>query len=139
MANDPYTGLASLLPNESGVPLFNAWTSRLASQGARTQSVVSAATVTPNADTNDRVIITALAVACQLLNPTPTTMRFDGQRIIVRIKDNGTARALTYDTQYRAMGTALPATTVISKTLYLTFVFNAADTKWDLVKADQEA
>lgn len=103
------------------------------------QSVTSAATVTPNPDANDLVIVTALAEACQLLNPTPTTLRYDGQVIRVRLKDDGTGRALTYDTQYRAMGTPLPATTVATKTLYLSFAFNAADTTWDLIHAAQEA
>jgi hypothetical protein len=102
----------------------------------RIQSVASAATVTPTFS-NDQVNITALAAACQLLNPTGTAI--DGKRIIVRIKDNGTARALTYDTQYRALGVTLPTTTVISKTIYLGMVFNNADTKWDVVAVNAEA
>jgi hypothetical protein len=61
-----------------------------------------------------------------------------GQKLIIRIKDNGTARALTYDTQFRALGSSLPSTTVISKTLYMGFIFNATDTKWDLVAVAQE-
>jgi hypothetical protein len=57
----------------------------------------------------------------------------------VRIKDNGTARALTYDTQYRAVGVTLPTTTVISKTLYLGMIWNGNATKWDVVSVGQEA
>jgi len=85
----------------------------------------------------DEFVITAQAGALKFNNPggTPT----EGQKLIIRIKDNGTARALTYDTQFRAMGTALPSTTVISKTLYLGFIFNNTDTKWDLVATAQEA
>jgi hypothetical protein len=52
---------------------------------------------------------------------------------MIRIKDNGTARALTYGTQFRGIGFALPSTTVISKTLYMIFIYNATDTKWDMV------
>lgn len=98
------------------------------------QAVTSAATVTP-VFLNDQVNITALAVACQLLNPTGTAIE---KGIVVRIKDNGTARALTYDTQYRAVGVTLPATTVISKTLYLGMIYNSTDTKWDVVAVAQE-
>ena len=100
------------------------------------QTVASAATVTPTFS-NDQVNVTALAVAMQLLNPTGTAA--DGFGLVVRIKDNGTARALTYDTQYRAIGVTLPTTTVLGKTLYLGMVYNAADTKWDVVAVAQEA
>jgi hypothetical protein len=102
----------------------------------RIQSVSSASTVTPTFS-NDQVNITALAAACQLLNPTGTAIPAFG--LVVRIKDNGTARALTYDTQYRAIGVTLPSTTVISKTLYLGMIYNSTDTKWDVVAVAQEA
>jgi hypothetical protein len=100
------------------------------------QAVASAATVTPTF-ANDQVNITAQAAALNLANPTGTAV--DGWGIAVRIKDNGTARAITYDAQYRAIGVTLPATTVAGKTLYLGMVFNAADTKWDVVAVAQEA
>lgn len=103
------------------------------------QSVASAATVTPTFN-DDQVNITAQAAALNLANPTGTTV--DGWGIAIRIKDNGTARAITYNggsgSQYRAIGVTLPTTTVISKTLYLGMVYNAADTKWDVVAVAQE-
>lgn len=100
------------------------------------QSVTSAATVTPTFS-NDAVKVTALAVACQLLNPSGTAIPFHGW--VIRLKDNGTARALTYDTQYRAMGVTLPITTVLGKTLYLGCIWNAEDSKVDVVAVAQEA
>lgn len=100
------------------------------------QSVTSSATVTPTF-ANDQVIITAQAAALNLANPTGTAA--DGYGISIRIKDNGTARAITYGTQYRAIGVTLPTTTVISKTLYLGMIYNSADTKWDVVAVAQEA
>lgn len=87
--------------------------------------------------TCDQFEVTAQAGALKLNNPSGTPL--GGQKLIVRIKDNGTARALTYDTQFRAMGTALPSTTVLSKTMYMGFIYNATDTKWDLVVVAQEA
>jgi hypothetical protein len=71
------------------------------------------------------------------MNPTGTAI--PGRKLVVRIKDNGTARTLTYDTQYRALGVTLPTTTVASKTLYLGLIYNSADTKWDVVAVRQEA
>ena len=68
----------------------------------------------------------------KLNNPGGTPVA--GQKLIVRIKDDGTARALTYDTQFRASSDlALPTTTILGKTLYMGFIFNATDTKWDLI------
>jgi hypothetical protein len=100
------------------------------------QTVASASTVTPTFS-NDAVKVTALAAACQLLNPTGTAIPFHGW--VIRIKDNGTPRALTYDTQYRAVGVTLPATTVLSKTLYLGCIWNSDDSKVDVVAVAQEA
>lgn len=103
--------------------------------GVSVQSVVSAATVTPTF-ADDMVTVTAQAVALALANPTGTAA--EGHGIVIRIKDNGTARAISYGTQYRAIGVTLPTTTAISKTLYLGMIFNNTDTKWDVVSVAQE-
>lgn len=87
-------------------------------------------------DTLDMFIVTAQAGALLFNNPSGTPTQ--GQPLLIRIKDNGTARALTYGSQFRAMGTSLPTTTVLSKTLYLGLIWNATDSKWDLVAAKQE-
>ena len=94
------------------------------------QSVVSAATVTPTAD-NDLVKITAQAVALTLANPTGTWS--EGQSLMIRIKDDATARAITWDTNYRAVGITLPTTTTLSKTTYVGLIYNSTDTKWDAI------
>jgi len=103
----------------------------------RVQSVTSAATVTPNADSNDLVIITAQAVDLLLANPTGTPTQ--GQGLIIRIKDNNTAHLISFDTLYRAIGVVLPTTTVIGKTLYIALIYNATDTKWDVIGIKQQA
>lgn len=100
------------------------------------QSVTSSATVTPTFS-DDQVNITAQAAGLTLANPTGTAVPAWGMAI--RIKDNGTARSITYGSQYRAIGVTLPTTTVISKTLYLGMIYNSADTKWDVVAVAQEA
>lgn len=92
---------------------------------------------TIDSDATDLYVITAQAGALLFNNPSGTPVQ--GQKLMVRIKDNGTARALTYGSQFRAIGTALPTTTVISKTLYMGFIYNSTDTKWDLVASAQEA
>jgi hypothetical protein len=97
----------------------------------RVQSVTSSATVTPSADNDDVVKITAQAAGLTLANPsgTPTAM----QAMVIRLKDNGTARSITYGSQYRGIGITLPTTTVISKIIYFGLVWNSDDSKWDVV------
>jgi hypothetical protein len=105
------------------------------------QSVASSATITPNADTDTQVSVTALAVPATIASPTGTSS--DGQTLIIRIEDNGTARALTWTTgasgAYRAVGITLPTTTVASKVLYIGCKYNSADSRWDAVAVSQEA
>lgn len=90
-----------------------------------------------NADVCDEFIITAQAGDLKFNNPSGTPT--EGQQLIIRIKDSGSPRALTYDTQFRAIGVTLPTTTVTSKTHYLGCVFNSTDTKWDVLAIGAEA
>jgi hypothetical protein len=85
---------------------------------------------------NVRYVITAQAG--NLLFNNPTGSWADGQILIVRIKDNGTARSLSYGTKYRAgSDVALPSTTTLGKNLYEEFMYNSTDDKFDIVgKAD---
>ena len=103
----------------------------------RVQSVTSSATVTADADANDLVVITAQAAGLTLANPTGTPVQ--GQPLMIRIKDNGTSRSITYGSQFRAIGVTLPTATTISKTTYLGCVYNSTDTKWDVVGVNTEA
>ena len=107
-----------------------------ASYTPRVQSVTSSATVTPTS-TNDLVKITAQAVGLTLANPTGT---FDeGKDLIIRIKDNGTARSIAYGAKYRAIGVTLPTTTVLSKTTYLGIIYNSTDDTFDVIGVTTQA
>jgi hypothetical protein len=82
--------------------------------------------------TCDEFDVTAQAGALKLNNPGGTPV--NGQKLIVRIKDNGSPRALTYDTQFRASSDlALPTTTVLGKVLYMGFIWDSTDSKWTLL------
>lgn len=93
--------------------------------------------MTPDLASFDVYARTALAAACTINAPTGTPV--DGQRLLIRLKDNGTARAITWNAVFRALGTTLPTTTVIGKTTYVGAIYNAADTKWDVIAVAQEA
>lgn len=103
---------------------------------ARVQSVSSSETVTPTS-ANDLVKITAQATGLTLANPTGAFT--EGQALMIRIKDNGTARSIAFGTNYRAIGTTLPTTTVISKTMYIGIIYNATDGKWDILGTPTQA
>lgn len=102
----------------------------------RVQTVTSSSVVTP-VSTNDLVTITAQAEALTLANPTGTFV--EGQSLMIRIKDNGTARGIVFGSNYRAIGITLPSTTVISKTMYLGIIYNSTDGKWDVLGLNQQA
>jgi hypothetical protein len=101
----------------------------------RTVSVASNTAPAPDISTTDLYAITALAGAAVVGAPTASgNGASDGQGLMFRIKDNGTARALSWNAMYRAgSDVILPTTTVLGKTLYVGFIYNAADNKWDLV------
>jgi hypothetical protein len=106
----------------------------------RSVDIASAATITPTGDTADQYEVTALAAGATIAAPSGTPT--DGQKLVLRIKDNGTARALTWTTTsgaYRAVGVTLPATTVLSKVLYVGCVYNAQDSFWDVLAVAQLA
>jgi hypothetical protein len=98
-----------------------------------TTTTASTATLTPDISAGDTFTITAQAASLSIANPTGTPV--NGQKMIIRIKDNGTARAITFSgTQYRASSDlAFPTTTVVNKTLYMGFIWNSTDSKWDML------
>lgn len=102
----------------------------------RTDSTASTASLTIDSDAVDEYTVTALAAAMTINAPSGTPV--EGQKLLIRIKDNATARALSFSTgssgQFRASSDlALPTTTTLSKTLYTMFVYNATDSRWDLL------
>lgn len=103
----------------------------------RIGTTADAATITPDADSHDLYTVTALAQAATIAAPTGTPL--NGQRLIIRIKDNATGRALTWNAIYRVIGTTLPTTTTASKTVYVGCMYNSADTKWDVTAVATEA
>lgn len=103
----------------------------------RVNTVVSAATITPTADVSDMYTVTALAVTGTFAAPSGTPT--NGQRLLIRIKDNGTARTLTWNATYRVIGVTLPTTTVANKTLYIGCIYNSTDVFWDVVAVTVQA
>ena len=94
-----------------------------------------------NSNSFDQQSFSALANALTINADVGTPV--DGQRTILRFKDNDTPRALTWTTgtakSFRAIGVTLPTTTVVGKTTYVGCVFNSFDDRWDVIAVAQEA
>jgi hypothetical protein len=93
--------------------------------------------ISPDISATDMYIRTALSAAIAINAPIGTPV--NGERLTFRFKDNGTARALTWNGIFRALNVTIPTTTVISKTLYVAAIYNSDDTKWDVVAVNNEA
>ena len=97
----------------------------------RTVTVADTATLTPNISADDQFNITAQAQALTVAAPTGTPV--DGNKLIIRILDNGTSRAITWNATYTAIGTTLPTATTINKMVYVGCIYNSTNTRWDVV------
>lgn len=100
-------------------------------------TAVSTATLTPISNPLSLAIVTAQGEAITIAAPSGSPAV--GWRLLLRLKDDGTGRAITWNAIYRAIGFTLPTTTVASKTLYAGFIYNATDTKWDCLVWEQES
>ncbi len=91
----------------------------------------STATLTPGVDSYNYFRLTAQAAALTIAHHTGTPL--DGEGLLVEIQDNGTSQALTWGTDYTVdsvYGLALPTATVAGKTHFITFIWNAAISKY---------
>jgi hypothetical protein len=100
-----------------------------------------------NSDDYDQQSFSALANALTINADagTPT----DGQRTILRFKDNATTRTLTFtggtSKGFRDLtgiltvsGSNFTYPTAVSKTVYFGCVYNTADSRWDIIAVTQE-
>jgi hypothetical protein len=110
---------------------------RIGSNGAATSG-----DQTPPSDSVDQFNILGITGGISMLPPSGSPA--DGQRMLIRIKDNGLgARAITWTTagsgSYRAIGVTLPATTTVGKITYVGCVYNSQDSVWDVVAVTIQA
>lgn len=101
-----------------------------------TSRLVSASVVTADGSNNltptkQLFDVTALAHSATIL--TPTFSPFDGMTGELQILDNGSAQGLTWNSNWVPIGVTLPNTTVAGKYLYISYRYNAVDTKWHVL------
>ena len=93
----------------------------------------------PAASINTRFAITAVATnTITVLTGSTATSTATGTAVA-----SGTLSydgyGLTWNAIYRAVGTTLPVSTTATKTIYVGCIYNAADTKWDVVAVSTQA
>lgn len=106
-------------------------------QTVRSDVQTSTATLVLNSDLYDIAAVTAQAASITIGNPTGSPV--NGKGALIRIKDNGTARAITWGNLFREIGVTKPVATVANKTIYVSARYNTADTKWDILAVGREA
>jgi hypothetical protein len=106
----------------------------------RVLSQTSTASLAINSDSYDQAVLTAQAVSLSV--PAPTGTPVNGQRLTVRIEDNGGAQTISWTTTsggWRVIGVTLPTTTVAAKVVYIGAIYNSDETFWDVVSVAQQA
>jgi hypothetical protein len=101
------------------------------------QEAANSATFTINADEQSDGVLTAMSASTTIAAPTGTPVQ--SQDLVFRFKDDGTARSLTWNAVFRAIGVTLPTTTVANKLTYVGCKYNSTDSKWDVIAVQQEA
>jgi hypothetical protein len=99
----------------------------------RVVTVTQSATPTINTDNTDVASITGLAQAITSMTTNLSGTPNDGDLLLIRVTDNGTARAINWGSSFEASTIPLPATTTISTMLTVGFEWNPATTKWRCV------
>lgn len=103
----------------------------------RTSGSASTATLTPDISSFDQYNLTAQAVGLTVAAPTGTPV--DGNRLVIRILDNGTAQTISWNATYTVIGVTLPTTTTANKMIYVGCIYNSTNTRWDVVAVATQA
>lgn len=115
---------------------FSDGTLQVSAGGANVSSTTTMSTLTPDLTDHNVYALTGQSGTLNIANPTSTAyLPADGEKIIFRIKDNGSAQTINWTGgQYRGVVADLPSTTAGSgKITYMGFIWNAAESTWDMI------
>lgn len=91
-------------------------------------------TLTINSDITD--VYNAFGLTGSIILAQPSGTPVDGQKLVIRLEDNNSARGITWTQSvgaFRAVGITLPLTTVASKIIAIGCIYNTTDNYWDVV------
>ena len=107
---------------------------RYQNRSFRVVSTATASAPAPDLNITDAYELTALAEACAFAAATASLGFANGRKLEIWIKDNGTARALSWNSQYHSSTTnVLPTTTVVGKKVRMGFEYDTATSKLELL------
>lgn len=95
----------------------------------RVSTTTTTPSLTPDPSAFDIYDVNALATAITINNPS---VAVNGYAFIVRLKDDGTARAINWGADYQATSGALPSTTTPGEVLYIPIIYNSTALKWEI-------
>ncbi len=104
----------------------------------RVTTITSNAVPAINTDQADCVTITALDTAITSMTSGLTGTPVNFQKLIIRIKDDGSPRAITWGASFVSSQAILPTTTVTSKVTTVGLIYDGVKTKWICLAVDQE-
>jgi hypothetical protein len=137
------TSAFTVKTNPTGDFVGTSDTQTLTSKRINPRSVNASATsgtITPNGDTTDIYVAEGLTGSTTFDTPSGTPV--NGQKLLIRIKDDGTIRTLVWTATsgaFREIGVTLPTATVANKTIYVGCVYNSTDSFWDAVATVTQA
>lgn len=103
----------------------------------RTGTTVSSATPAINTDNYDEYDITALAVNITSMTTNLSGTPTNGDELMLRFKDDGTPRTITWGASFVSSGVAtLLATTAANKTHYVKVRYDSTAAKWVCMAVD---
>lgn len=91
-------------------------------------------TLTPNGDTTD--VFNAFGLTGTITVATPSGTPVDGQRLVIRLEDNGVSRTVNWASgsgSYRVVGVTLPTSTTAGRITYVGCMYNTTDVFWDVI------
>lgn len=103
----------------------------------RVSSATSTASLTPDISAFDQYNLTAQAVGLTINAPNGTPV--DGNKLIIRLLDNGSSQTISWNATYTVIGQSLPTATTAGKMTYVGCIYNAANTRWDVVAVTTQA
>ena len=106
------------------------------SKNYRVVSNSSLANLIIDSSETDQSVILSQSQSLTINAPIGTPV--DGRKLIIRIKDNGTARALTWNTIFEVIGVTLPTTTTANKTIYVGLIYNSQTSKWNVLAVKEQ-
>lgn len=112
-----------------------AWVSTSLIKAVTTTSQL--APLSPDFKANDMYIFTVQSGGLIINNPASDPATPKG--FMFRVKDDTTARSITWDTKFRGIGETLPTTTVSGKTTYVSGITNPTDGTYDVLSVKTEA